>query len=102
MAQVGDRVTARDSPGQWYSARVIGRSGDVVRVHFDGWAERWDEDINLIDGRLMAWSSRAAVGPRGRDGQTAAPPPLVSPDVVGGVPPQNHQIFVASALQVRF
>ena len=44
---VGQKVTARDSKGHWYPALIVGKRGAAsslqVKVHFDGWPERWDE-----------------------------------------------------------
>ena len=44
---VGDSLEARDSRGSWYKARVVAVRGEGteqrVKVHFQGWAARWDE-----------------------------------------------------------
>jgi hypothetical protein len=71
-----------------------------VRVHFDGWAERWDEDINVIDGadRLAAWSDSAAVGPQGRE--ELASTPLRQAAMSGGPAVGNESAFDAHRLQV--
>lgn len=62
-------MTARDSRGGWYSARVLSVDGEFVTVHFDGWESRWDERLNASQDPppLRPWSSSAAVGPMGRD-----------------------------------
>lgn len=43
--QVGDFVDAQDSAGKWYEAMVREVHEDTVRVHYFGWASRWDSTI---------------------------------------------------------
>jgi|JI10StandDraft_1071094.scaffolds.fasta_scaffold214714_3 LSD1 subclass zinc finger protein len=44
---LGQAVVVRWS-GQWWNATVIGLHADGrVRVHYDGWASTWDEDVTL-------------------------------------------------------
>lgn len=43
--QVGDFVDAQDVTGRWYEA-IVGEVGDdTVRVHYSGWASRWDSKL---------------------------------------------------------
>ena len=43
---VGDLVQARDRPGLWYNAKVIGKSGRgssvAVKIRYVGFSARWD------------------------------------------------------------
>lgn len=40
--QVGDFVDAQDSAGKWYEAIVRRIEGELVTVHYFGWASKWD------------------------------------------------------------
>ena len=45
--KAGDLLDAQDKQeGKWYESNVVSVRGDVVRVHFKGWSDKWDEDIN--------------------------------------------------------
>ncbi|EOD05476.1 hypothetical protein EMIHUDRAFT_199252 [Emiliania huxleyi CCMP1516] len=42
----GDEVQARDRFGKWYGAKIVHVTEDgEYRVHFLGWAARWDETV---------------------------------------------------------
>ena len=43
--QVGDFVDAQDVAGKWYEAIVRQVDGNVVTVHYAGWASRWDAKV---------------------------------------------------------
>jgi hypothetical protein len=43
--EVGDFVDAQDSAGKWYEALVRRIEGDLVTVHYFGWASKWDSTI---------------------------------------------------------
>ena len=55
---VGERVLARDSSANWITATVTGEKDEdsetrQLKVHFDGWASRWDEWVPVMSGRLQ-------------------------------------------------
>lgn len=43
--QVGEFVDAQDSAGKWYEAIVREVTEDTVKVHYFGWASRWDATL---------------------------------------------------------
>ena len=43
--QVGDFVDAQDSAGKWYEALVHEVNDESIRVHYFGWASKWDSTI---------------------------------------------------------
>lgn len=43
--QVGDFCDAQDSAGKWYEALVREITEDTVKVHYFGWAQKWDATI---------------------------------------------------------
>lgn len=45
LVQVGDFVDAQDAEGKWYESVVREVSTDTVKVHYIGWASRWDTTI---------------------------------------------------------
>lgn len=40
-------IDALDSNGCWRIARIIKKTGDLIKVTFEGWSHRWDE-VNKI------------------------------------------------------
>ena len=53
--QVGDFCDAQDTTGKWYEAVVREISEDKVKVHFMGWASRWDGIVRrYADGTAPA------------------------------------------------
>ena len=50
---VGELVEAQDKAKTgWYSAKVLEQSETGVKIHYMGWATRFDEVIRLDSGRL--------------------------------------------------
>eukprot|EP00977_Amphora_coffeiformis_P001681 scaffold316_cov158-Amphora_coffeaeformis.AAC.5 len=55
----GDFCDAQDIAGQWYEALVVGRETiqdddqtfEKVKVHYMGWASRWNASVPLIKGK---------------------------------------------------
>lgn len=43
--QVGDFVDAQDSAGKWYEALVREVTDDTVKVHYFGWASKWNATV---------------------------------------------------------
>ena len=50
--KVGDWLDARDSDGTWCVAQVVRIEPDFVRVHFQGYSSRFDEDIRLESSKV--------------------------------------------------
>lgn len=36
-------IDAIDANGSWRIARIFKKSGDIIKVTFEGWSHRWDE-----------------------------------------------------------
>ena len=53
-AQLRSKVTAQDSEGQWYSARMmdIDEKNKTALIHFDRWNKRYDEWIPFGSPRV--------------------------------------------------
>ena len=52
LQKVGDWLDARDSDGTWCVAQVVAIEGDSLRVHFQGYSSRYDEDIRLESSKV--------------------------------------------------
>lgn len=52
--QFGQYVDARDSVGKWCAGQIVEYDEDkkLVRVHFDGWSEKYDEYISLLSPKI--------------------------------------------------
>lgn len=46
-SKVGDWLDARDNDGNWCAAQVVNIEGESLRVHFQGYHSRFDEDLRL-------------------------------------------------------
>ena len=40
---VGTFLDIKDTTGNWCLAQVIKKVGDIIRVHYDGWSDKYDE-----------------------------------------------------------
>eukprot|EP00940_MAST-03C_sp_MAST-3C-sp2_P000807 g807.t1 len=45
--QVGDSVEVLDTVNIWRRATILSIKGTVIRIHYEGWQSKWDEDISL-------------------------------------------------------
>lgn len=56
---IGQRVDVLDGDLTWWEARIIQiyEKTNEVRVHYDLWTSRWDEDIWLDSGRIAPFRS---------------------------------------------
>ena len=43
--QAGSYLDVKDTASSWCLAQVVKLSGDQLRVHYDGWSEKYDEVI---------------------------------------------------------
>lgn len=50
--KLGDVLDAEDTVHRWRIARVIDTMPGKVRIHYEGWENRWDEWIELTSARL--------------------------------------------------
>ena len=41
-------IDAIDANGSWRIAKIIKRTGDIIKVTFEGWSHRWDEVIYIL------------------------------------------------------
>ncbi len=41
--QVGSYLDVKDTASSWCLAQVVKLTGDQLRVHYDGWSEKYDE-----------------------------------------------------------
>ena len=46
--EVKQWVDCLDTVGKWCEAIVVNVKPDGVSVHYDGWADRWDEFLPLV------------------------------------------------------
>lgn len=61
--EMGDLVDAKDTVNKWLSGKVVGVKPGAIRVHYNGWADTWDEWIDKTSDRLAAPGTKAeAVG----------------------------------------
>lgn len=44
---VGDHVDVQDVHGKWLEAKITGRQGSIIDVHFLQWDPKWDEQIDV-------------------------------------------------------
>lgn len=50
--KVGDWCDALDNINNWCVAQVVEADANVVKVHFKGWASKWDEVLSRASGKL--------------------------------------------------
>jgi len=52
-------VDGQDTSNNWYPSQIIDvdSTGTRVRIHFDGWTSKWDEDFHSADTRLRPLGS---------------------------------------------
>ena len=56
--EVGQWVDVKDTVDQWLEAEIIGRDGEMVYVHYNGWPERWDEWIHIDSERIQPFRTK--------------------------------------------
>jgi hypothetical protein len=42
----------------WYNAKILSRTGNVIRVHYMNWSEKFDSDILIDDVTLIPYTAR--------------------------------------------
>lgn len=58
---VGSKVDARDQAGKWLHATVVERASGRVKVHFTGYADKWDEWIEAPSDREFSSMDHCAL-----------------------------------------
>lgn len=46
---VGSIIDCKDRRGKWYPSKVIGRNKNKITIHFRGWSDDFDEEIDIND-----------------------------------------------------
>ena len=41
--KVGDEIDHRDWAGQWFHATIIEKNGSILKMHYQGWSDKFDE-----------------------------------------------------------
>lgn len=49
VLKVGDWVDAKDTVNKWCVAQVVEANEEVVKIHYKGWAAKWDEEVPRSD-----------------------------------------------------
>jgi hypothetical protein len=52
--EVGDRLDCADKQRKWYASTVREVGENDIFVHFEGWAEKWNEWIWMDDEKSIA------------------------------------------------
>jgi OTU domain-containing protein 5 len=55
LLQLGHRVEALDTTGNWIEAEVIAVSASGVRIHYKNWAAKFDEDLPFGTERIRPY-----------------------------------------------
>ena len=50
--QLDSTIEALDMEGKWYRAKILHVAEHACRVHYNGWANKWDEWLRKDSGRL--------------------------------------------------
>mmetsp|Transcript_27901 Transcript_27901/g.61219 ORF Transcript_27901/g.61219 Transcript_27901/m.61219 type:complete len:918 (-) Transcript_27901:2683-5436(-) len=92
----GDFVDAQDGTRTWYEAQVREVDGDKVKVHYFGWASRWDGWIRRYPSRKNASGEDVDPPPEGCLRGVSPPAPLHSRSR-----PWRHLVAVGDEVEVR-
>lgn len=79
VSKVGDWLDARDSDGTWCVAQVVRIEGETMRVHFQGYSSRCDEDIRVESSKVRTAERRSPEGTLLRDCQSCVAQGIRSP-----------------------
>ena len=74
----GDFVDAQDNTRTWYEAQIREVHGDKVKVHYFGWASRWDGWIRRYPAEKDVSGKETSTMPKGCMRGVSAPAPLHS------------------------
>lgn len=62
--QVGDFVDAQDTAGKWYEAIVRELTDGLVKIHYAGWATKWDTNLRRRNnGEMVEGAARGCLAP---------------------------------------
>ncbi|CAM9701683.1 unnamed protein product, partial [Hapterophycus canaliculatus] len=79
---VGDWLDARDSDGTWCVAQVVRIEGETMRVHFQGYSSKYDEDIRLESPKLAKLGTHTAGRDTGQSTRRPGAPWGITPNEV--------------------
>ncbi|CAM9482017.1 unnamed protein product [Scytosiphon promiscuus] len=79
---VGDWLDARDSDGTWCVAQVVRIEGEIMRVHFQGYSSKYDEDIRLESSKLAKLGTHTAGRDTGQSTRRPGAPWAITPHEV--------------------
>jgi ubiquitin carboxyl-terminal hydrolase 8 len=60
---VGDFVDAQDSMGNWFESLVREISEDTIRVHYIGWASKWDANLRRTNDGTVEGVNKFCLAP---------------------------------------
>ena len=84
---VGELIEVQDKAKTgWYSAKVLEQSETGVKIHYMGWATRFDEVIRLDSGRLASGATAPASVGSGRGARGGRSRWGMAPRPVSGMP----------------
>eukprot|EP00752_Nemacystus_decipiens_P004045 g3704.t1 len=79
---VGDWLDARDSDGTWCVAQVVRIETEFLRVHFQGYSSRFDEEIRLESSKLTKLGTHTSGRDMGQSSRRPGAPWGISADDV--------------------
>ncbi|CAN0550697.1 unnamed protein product, partial [Ectocarpus sp. 12 AP-2014] len=82
---VGDWLDARDSDGTWCVAQVVRIEGESMRVHFQGYHSRYDEDIRVESLKLAKLGTHTSGRDTGQSTRRPGAPWGITPNEVRDV-----------------
>jgi len=62
--EVGQWIDCRDTVNKWCEARIAAITETEVRVHYDGWTDRWDEWLDRASPRITRYGRFTSEIPR--------------------------------------
>jgi len=64
--EMGQWVDCRDTVAKPCEAQIVDQREDEVRVHYDGWSEKWDEWMDRSSARITRYGRWTSEIPRER------------------------------------
>jgi len=62
--EVGQWIDCKDTVNKWCEASVAAIQDDMLRIHYDGWTEKWDEWIERSSSRITRYGRFTSATPR--------------------------------------
>jgi predicted amino acid dehydrogenase len=60
--KVGSLIDCLDTVHKWYTGSVVEVKGEIVKMTFEGWSNRYDEWISRSSERIASYKSIATGG----------------------------------------